>query len=144
MSGAGLGPKWTFFLFGIESKKTPEARLQPVKIAYAFFKDQGLPPDSFYQYSKRYELQAVRDPRCDESANGFAYIGNEDETGKQLAPTFALRFLDGAPKDALKPDAVLPCYILRPGKYKILSQDKDRKQSGLLLKDNPPPTPTTQ
>ena len=93
-----------------------------MKVSYAFFKSDGPPPESFFDYSKRYELQAVREPKCDESVNSLSYVKNVDESGKPLPPTYVLRFLAGAPKVVLKPDAVLPCYVLRPGNYKLLDQ----------------------
>jgi len=142
VSGAGLGPKHTVFIFAVE--EGGGTRVVPVKVSYAFFKSEGPPPDTFFDYSKRYELQAVRDRKCDESVQSLSYVKNVDESGKPLPPSYVLRFLDGAPKDILKSYAVLPCYVLRPGKYKILSQDKDGKQSGVLLKDNSPRTPTTR
>ena len=67
-------------------------------------------------------MQAVREPKCDESVNSLSYVKNVDESGKPLPPTYVLRFLEGAPKVVLKPDAVLPCYVLRPGNYKLLHQ----------------------
>jgi hypothetical protein len=120
--GAGVGPQYVRFVFGIESQ---DKEVKPVKILYAFFKSDGPPPDSFFDHSKLYELQVVRDPKCDEGVSSLSYEKNvESETGKELAPTYVIHFLDGAPKDILKPDAVLPCYLLRPGRYKVLGHDK--------------------
>ena len=119
--GAGVGPKWTIFVFGIESPNQSEKQPQPVKIAYGFYKDQGPLPDNFYDYSKRYELQVVRNPKCDESLSSLSREKSVDETGKELAPTDVLRFLYGAPKYLPNPDTILPCYVLRPGKYRLLN-----------------------
>jgi hypothetical protein len=127
--GAGLGPKYTSFIFGVE--EGGGVRVVPVKVSYAFFKSDGLPPDSFFDYSKRYELQAVRESKCDEAVKSLAYVKNVDDSGKPLPPTYALRFLKGAPKIELKPDAVLPCYVLRPGKYKVLTREKEGKADTL-------------
>lgn len=118
--GAGLGPKYASFIFGVEEDGSEQ--VVPVKVSYAFFKSDGPPPESFFDYSKRYELQAIREPRCDESVNSLSYVKNVDESGKPLPPTYVLRFLEGAPKVELRPDAVLPCYVLRPGNYKLLNQ----------------------
>jgi hypothetical protein len=123
--GVGLGPEHITFIFAVEEDKG--ARIVPVKISYAFFKDEGPPPDSFFDYSKRYELQAVRQSKCDETGESLAYVRNVDGSGKPLPPTYALRFLEGAPRIELKPNAVLPCYVLRPGKYKVLTHDKEGK-----------------
>jgi len=125
--GAGLGPKYTSFIFGTE--EAGSARVVPVKVSYAFFKSDGPPPDSFFDYSKRYELQALRDSKCDESVNNLSYVKNVDQSGKPLQPTYVLRFLEGAAKDLLKSDAILPCYTLRPGKYKVLSQARGASQA---------------
>ena len=61
-------------------------------------------------------------------------VGVEHDSGKPLPPTYVLRFLEGAPKDVLKPNAVLACYVLRPGKYRALTQSKGGN----------PSTPTTR
>jgi len=140
--GSGLGPKWATFIFVAE--EGGGTRVAPVKVSYAFFKSDGPLPDSFFDYSKRYELQAVRDRKCDETVESLSYVQNVDESGKSLAPSYVLRFLDGAPKDVLKPDAVLPCYILRPGKYKVLSAGKKSKLDSRTLGNDPPATPTTR
>lgn len=108
------------FIFGVQEAGSED--VVPVKVSYAFFKSDGPLPDSFFDYSKRYELRAVRDPRCDESVNSISYVKNVDESGKPLLPTYALRFVEGASKAVLKPDAVLPCYMLRPGNFKLLAQ----------------------
>lgn len=123
--GAGLGPQHTTFVFAVEHDG--QKRVEPVKVSYAFFKSEGPPPDSFFNYSKRYELRVVRDTKCDESVDSLSHIKNVDQSGKPLPPTDALRFLEGAPKDALKYDGILACYVLRPGKYKVLSTDKEGK-----------------
>ena len=122
--GAGLGPSYKALIFGVQKGDGP---VTPVKIEYAFFKSQGPPPDSFFDHSKLYQLQVTRIPECDETVNSLSYVKNVDQSGKRLQPTYVLRFLEGAPKDVLKSDAVLPCYVLRPGKYKVLSQDKESK-----------------
>jgi hypothetical protein len=64
VSGSGLGPKHAVFIFGVEEDSG--THVVPVKVSYAFFKSEGPPPDSFLDYSKRYEFQAVREPKCDE------------------------------------------------------------------------------
>lgn len=56
--GAGLGPKYTSFIFGVEEDGS--THVVPVKISCAFFKSDGPPPDSFFDYSKRYELPSCK------------------------------------------------------------------------------------
>lgn len=131
--GAGVGPQYEVFVFGVESDR--DVRVTSIKVAYAFFKSDGPLPDSFFDYSKRYELQAARDTRCDESVEQLSYVKSvEHDSGKPLPPTYVLRFLEAVHEDVLKPNAVLACYVLRPGKYRVLSQKKDVA----------PSTPTTR
>jgi hypothetical protein len=113
---------YTSFFFGAE--EAGGARVVPVKVLYAFFKSDGPLPDSFFDYSKRYELQVVRERECDESMAGLSYARSVEESGKPLPPTYVLRLLDGAPKEVLKPDVLLVCYVLRPGKYRDLAEEK--------------------
>jgi hypothetical protein len=120
----GFGDHYEVFVFGLEPRSQGDP-VAPVKVMYKFFyKTEPALPDSFLDSSKLYELQLVREPSCDETVQNLSYQKNEDETGKPLPSTYILRPLDGAPKDVLKPDSVLPCYVLTPGKYKVLSQDK--------------------
>jgi len=130
--GAGVGPQYEAFVFAAEADRGVSST--PTKIYYAFFQSDGLLPDSFVDYSKRYELQVVRDTRCDGTLRNFSYDkSTDDASGKPLPPLYVLRFLDGAPKDALKPDSILACYILRPGRYRILNQNTGKD-------DRTPPT----
>lgn len=122
--GAGLGPKYTTFIFGVEKSG---GAIMPVKVSYTFFKSQGPPPDSFFDHSKLYELRAGREPNCDETLSSLAQIENVDESGRPLPPTDALRVLEGAPRDILQPDLLLPCYVLRAGKYKVLSKNRSNR-----------------
>jgi len=123
--GAGVGPLYEVLVFGVEGSAAEGIR--PTKIMYTFFESNASLPDNFFDYSKRYELQVSREPKCDETVEEFSYVKSvEHGSGKPLPPTYVLRFLEGAPKDVLKPDAVLACYILRPGKYRVLAQNKDR------------------
>jgi hypothetical protein len=36
----------------------------------------------------------------------------------------SVKVLDGAPTDVLKPDLILPCFVLRPGQYRVV-KDKN-------------------
>ena len=120
ISGAGLGPKYETFIFGVESKgKKGKQIVTPVEIVYAYHKSTGPLPAVFFDYSKRYELRVERDSRCDEKLGVLSYEKNEDENGKELPATYILRMMDGAPKDLLKSDSLLPCYILRSGDYRV-------------------------
>ncbi len=119
--GAGVGPQYETFIFGVESKgERGEQTITPVEIVYAFHKSDGLLPHSFFDHAKLYELHAVRDQNCDEKVSVLSYEKNEDSNGKQLPPTYILRVMEGAPKDLLKSDSILLCYMLRPGSYQEL------------------------
>jgi hypothetical protein len=125
--GAGLGPQYQTFIFGMESKNAQgDQVVKPVEIVYAFFKDEGPLRDSFFDHSKRYELNVVRDSRCDQPLSKLSYEKNTDTSGKELPPTNVLQILYGTPRDVLKSDAILPCYILHGLRYKVISQDADR------------------
>jgi len=118
--GAGVGPHWTKFIFAWEAS---DSHMRPVEIAYAYFGRTGL-PDSFFDYSKAYELKASREASCDETVSSLSLIKAVDESGRELPPTNALYLLDGAPKNVLKPDMVLPCYIVYEGGIRELSTAK--------------------
>jgi hypothetical protein len=113
------------FVFAVE--EIGGTHVVPVKVSYAFFKQDGPLPDGFFTYYRRYELRAVRDTRCDERMSSLAFVENVDDAGMSLPPTPTLHFLDGAPRDTIKPDSVLPCYILHPGKYKVVGQGVEHK-----------------
>jgi hypothetical protein len=125
--GTGLGPQYETFIFGVETKNAQgEPVVAPVEILYAFFKDEGLLQDSFFDHSKLYELTVVRDSKCDQPLSKLSYETNTDTTGKKLPSTSILRILYGSPRDLFKPDSVLPCYVLHGHEYKVVSQDADR------------------
>jgi hypothetical protein len=113
--GAGLGPKWTSFIFAVE---TSTGKVIPVRIAYAFYEPRELPPDSFWDYSKVYDLDVKRNPRCDTTVQAISSEENVDDHGNKLPATFILHSATNAPPFSLKPDTVLPCYVLWYGQYK--------------------------
>ena len=112
--GSSLTHSWMSFFFAVEE---PGRSVRPIQIGYAFYQSQQLPPDSFWDYSKVYEIRVKREPSCDTTVESLAYVKNTDVNGKELPPSFVLEFAKGAPKDLLKRDAVLPCYTLWYGNY---------------------------
>lgn len=121
MAYGGFGDHYEVFVFGLEPT-SQSGPVTPVKVMYKFFyKTEPALPDSFFDFAKHYELTIARDSSCDETVQNLAYQKNETLEGKPLRPTYILRPLVGAPKDVLKPDAVLPCYVLTPGQYKLLT-----------------------
>jgi hypothetical protein len=114
-SGAGVGPKWETFIFGVEQA---DGRTRPIRIAYAYY-GQRL-PSAFLDYTKRYELKAIREKSCDESVNGLSWVKNVDTSGRELAPTYVLRVLKGAPNVLLRPQLTLQCYIVSEGHLRLV------------------------
>jgi hypothetical protein len=115
-----LTARYENFVFGVESKGDSGVRITPIRILYRFHSWDERLRDPFFDYSKRYEMRVERERRCDEKLSVLSYEKNEDENGKELPPTHILRVIDGAPKELLKTDSVLPCYRLTPGNYQVL------------------------
>jgi hypothetical protein len=107
-------------LFAVEE---PDGSEKPIQIGYAFDHSDQLPPDSFWDYSKVYELKVQRERNCDTTVESLAYEKNIDTSGKQLPPSFVLKFAKDAPKDSLTREAVLPCYILWHGNYREIRSE---------------------
>jgi hypothetical protein len=120
--GAGIGPLYETFIFGIESKGERGAQvITPIEVLYAFPNWNERLPHNFLDHGRLYELHMTRETMCDEKLSVLSYEKNKDENGKKLPPTNILRLMDGAPKDLLKAaDSMLPCYRLTPGNYQEL------------------------
>lgn len=118
--GAGVGPKYEPFIFGWEPTK---GQVLPIKIRYAYFGRHTL-PSSFFDYTVRYMLSAVRDTSCDETVSSLSLVKNVDSSGRELPPTDVLRTLDGVPNGLFQPETNLPCYIVGEGRFKTLPSDK--------------------
>jgi len=97
--------------------------LVPIKVVYKFYRDEPNLPEEFFDFSDFYELSVIRDPKCDESVKSLSYE-TDLEPGKPPSPRNILRVLTGAPADVLKPDLMLPCFVLRPGQYRTISSRK--------------------
>jgi hypothetical protein len=113
--GTGLAPKWTSFIFAAE---TSSGKAVPVRIAYVFYESEQLPPESFWDYSRLYDLSVKRDRTCDTTVREISFEKNVDAEGNELPASLVLRPTKGAPPGTLKPEAVLPCYILWYDHYK--------------------------
>jgi len=107
--------KWMSFYFALEQ---PDGSVKPIEIAYAFHHPDQLPPESFWDYSKVYEIKVRREHGCDTKVEDLAYVNNTTEDGKKLPRSFVLRFAKDAPRGLLKEEAVLPCYVLWYGDYR--------------------------
>jgi hypothetical protein len=123
-----LNWKYESFIFGAESIEKGEKKVvTPVEISHAYEPNasDGFLPGSFYDHSKLYELHVTRTCGGDETVNDLAYAKVVDgATGRPLPPIKVLRLLKGAPGDLLKPQLLLPCYVLYSDGYRVLSQDK--------------------
>lgn len=119
-----LGDRFEVFVFAVERATRNGPPVTPVKVMFKFYPSESPLPTSFFNYSFRYELQLTREPSCDETVRSLSYEKNADETGKALPPAELLRLLDSAPKDVLKQDEVLACYVLRPGNYRISTRSE--------------------
>lgn len=118
------GQRYEVFIFGIDKWDRAGKSAAPIKVVYEFYRDEPNLPEKFFDFSSRYDLAVVRDIKCDESVKSLSYEANASESGKPLPATYVLKVLDGAPTDVLKPDLILPCFILRPGQYKVVSKGK--------------------
>lgn len=118
--GAGVGPLWQFFIFGVESKSDGD-KIKPVLVSYLFHNYKLDPPlrESFFDHSKLYALAVVREGKCDEGVSTLSIVENETETGKPLPPSPGISFVEGASKDVLRPEMVLPCYVFSRGDYRL-------------------------
>ena len=114
--GAGLGPKYQTFIFGVEQN---DGHIQPVKISYVYFGRSGL-ASGLFDYTKRFELRAVREKRCDDSVEHLSWVKNSDSSGRELPPTYVLRLLDGVPDALIKPEMNLPCYFVGEGHLRLV------------------------
>lgn len=123
--GAGLGPLWSEFLFGIESPAKRGEPVVPIKVMYAYYDPTGKLLDEFFDHSKVYEFRLERDTTCDETVASISEAKDKGARGA-VPEDLALHILKGAPKELLRPDRMLPCYTLRQGKYKLVSQDKQQ------------------
>lgn len=122
--GVGVGPQYQTFVFGIESQQS--GNVVPVKIVYAFFKNQGPLREDFFDHSRVYELNVSRDFACDERVDKLSYVPSVGPNGEKLAPMKVLQLVYGVPSDVLGADTVLPCYILHGPKFKVIAHDADR------------------
>ncbi len=120
------GERYDVFVFASSSEAGLARRVAPVKVVYEFYRDEPHLPERFFDFSRTYELWVARDTGCDESVKSLSYEKNVSESGERLPSSLVLRLLDGAPKDILGPDMILPCYELSPGEYREVENKKRR------------------
>jgi hypothetical protein len=112
--GAGVSLLHQEFIFGMETKGNQGSKvIVPIEVSYSFSPSDGPLPESFYDYSKVYVLQGIREQNGDTSLSSLAYISDaSDNTISKLI----MRII--APRDMLSMDMVLPLYRIGPKNYK--------------------------
>jgi hypothetical protein len=124
--GSGVSLLHQTFIFGVESySENGDLKITPVEISYSFTRSEGPLPESFFDHSKLYEFRVHRTPNGDTDLKSIAYIDNITLKGDSLQPTLILKLLNGAPKDVLKMDMILPLYMLSSDGYKIIPNAND-------------------
>jgi hypothetical protein len=119
------GQRYDVFIFGIDKWERDGKSAAPVKVAYEFYRDEPNLTEKFFDFSSRYALTVARDTKCDETVKSLSYEATVSELGKPLPPTYVLKVLDGASTDVLKPDLLLPCFVLRPGQYRVVPKGQE-------------------
>src|SRR5258706_15969777 len=117
-----VGNEYEVFIFGINKGGRYVKSDPPVEFVYEFYRDEPNLPEKFFDFSSRYKLTVVRDTKCDESVKSLSFEANVSDSGKPLPAPYVLKVLDGAPTGVLKPHLILPCFVLRPGHYKVVSK----------------------
>jgi hypothetical protein len=121
----GMGEHYNQFVFGVESKGGDGQNIvTPVLITY--YSDLDL-PESFFDYSKLYELRVRRSVPAEMPLKSIAYRRYFDpDWVENKPPELILRLLDGVPRDILKMDMLIHHYDVW-GNYRIVG-DKDKSR----------------
>ena len=81
LHGSSLSHEWASFYVASEEA---DGSVKPIQIAYAFYHSNQLPPESFWDYSKTYEIGVQREHGCDVNVESMAYVRNVTEGGREL------------------------------------------------------------
>ena len=112
----------TSLVFATEPAGGKQGSAHFVLVYYDYSSDKKALPDSFFDYSIRYELRVTRDPGCDSPVSDIRSeeIHREGVTGlaAELMPARSSPYWGDKfpPWDTKAP---LACYRLRPGRYKV-------------------------
>lgn len=120
------GQHYDDFVFQVDSKRGSTKQNSLIKVRYEFYRDEPGLADSFFDHSRRYGLRLTREPACDEMLESISYEQNVSENGEALPPTYVLQILKGAPKDLLKTETKLQCFILRRVISRLLGTTTDQ------------------
>jgi hypothetical protein len=112
-SGAGVGPKFQQFVFSISRSDEPANPIS-VRVVYEYFKPAEKLGKDFLTSGKTFQLDLFRKRSCDDSVLNFGYESDGDERVKILKP------LPGVENELIAEESVLPCFVLRPGKIKVI------------------------
>jgi hypothetical protein len=123
----GMKPEWEstiINLFLAWNRKEGQNIVTPVLITY--YSDLDL-PESFFDYSKLYELRVRRSVPAEMPLKSIAYRRYFDpDWVENKPPELILRLLDGVPRDILKMDMLIHHYDVW-GNYRIVG-DKDKSR----------------
>ena len=127
-NGGNLSCRFEQFLFGAELEGAARQRvLMPVLVSFCYYGYEAPLPETFFDHTILYELHVTRDPVADVLLKDVAFHRQVDpSTGKSEPPTMGMRVLGGVPRNLLKPDLLLPCYVLYSDGYKVVRQDTRR------------------
>jgi hypothetical protein len=116
-----LNLKWQVFVFQVESGEAGGHGYLS-KVEYEYTDADGPLKDAFFDYAKYYQLIVSRDSSCDESLESLSILRAPDEHKSVFRDRNLLQVLAGVPTEALDMHETLPCFILRPGGYRILKR----------------------
>lgn len=124
LKNMGDGPDGEYFVFIPDWTKAKIHEASPVLIAYSFFSNEPDLPDSFFDYSKHFQIKVSRNPDCDGTAVGVFYIKTTytDKPEKPPGKDYFFHLSIGAPKMDFADDLALPCYEMHPGSYSLLKK----------------------
>jgi hypothetical protein len=93
-----------------------------VVVDYRWFSDERELPNSFFNYSKHFEITVLRNSGCDTTAADFFYLKlfHDDILKKPAERIYRFQIAANAPKMDFADDFKLPCYEMRPGNYSLL------------------------
>ena len=125
-NGGNLSCRFEQFLFGAELEGAARQRvLMPVLVSFCYYGYEAPLPETFFDHTILYELHVARDPGEDVLLKDVAFhTGVDPSTGKTRPPTMGMRVLGNVPRNLLKPNLLLPCYVLYSDGYRVVRHDK--------------------
>ena len=108
------------FIPDTTNKETPPKTA--IAVDYRWFSDERELPNSFFDYSKHFEIRVLRNSGCDTTAADFFYLKlfHDDALKKPSERIYRFQAAANAPKMDFADDFKLSCYEMRPGNYSIL------------------------